>query len=136
VEVRTLTSTTFGLDTCDWPGVKQFLRLERRITREGVTRTTTSYAVTSLPRHRADARRLLQLWRGRWDIENKAFWVRDMVFREDACRIRTGPAPHLMSVVRNAATTLLRALKIDNLSAALREHALKLHLLLHRLRII
>lgn len=116
--------------------MKQFLRLERRITRDGQTQSTTCYAVTSLSREQADAQRLLELWRGRWGIENQGFWVRDMVFGEDASRIRKGQAPHAMSVLRNSATTLLRALKIDNLTAALREHALKLHLLLHRLRIM
>lgn len=116
--------------------MKQFLRLERRITRDGVTRTTTSYAVTSLSRQQADAARLLGIWRGRWEIENRGFWVRDVVFGEDACRIRTGLAPYVLAVLRNFAITLLRALKITNLTAALREHALKLQLLLHRLRIM
>jgi hypothetical protein len=133
--VRTLTSTTWGIDTCQWPGVKQFLRLERRVMIDGQTRKTVQYAVTSLPRGKASAERLLTLWRDRWAIENKAFWLRDVVFREDACRIRTGSSPHVLSVVRNTAITLLRTLKVDNIAAAVREHALKLPLLLHRLRI-
>jgi hypothetical protein len=68
-----------------------------------------------------------------------------VVFREDACRIRTGSAPHVLSVVRNAAMfdswlkerllPLLRILNVDNIAAAVREHTLKLPLLLYRLRI-
>jgi predicted transposase YbfD/YdcC len=116
--------------------VKQFLRLQRRTIVHGEVRTTVQYAVTSLSRDQADAGRLLTLWRDRWAIENKAFWVRDVVFGEDRCRIRTGSAPHNMSVFRNAAITLLRALKVPNISAALRNHALKLNVLLHRLHII
>lgn len=101
-----------------------------------MTRTTTCYAVTSLSRTQADAERLLQLWRGRWAIENQGFWVRDVVFGEDASRIRRGHAPQAMSVFRNSTITLLRALKVNNLTAALREHTLKLNLLLDRLCII
>lgn len=130
-----MTTTTVGIDTCRWPGVKQFLRLERRVTVDGVTKRTVQYAVTSLSRDQADVARLLRLWRDRWAIENRAFWVRDEVFGEDASRIRTGLAPYVMSVFRNAAITLLRSLRVPNLAAALREHALKLPLLLNRLRI-
>lgn len=136
LERRTLTATTVGLDTCRWPGVRQFLRLRREVTIAGKTKITTQYAVTSLSRDQADATRLLRLWRSRWAIENRAFWVRDVVFREDASRIRTGWAPHVLSVVRNAAITLMRGLQVSNLAAALRQHALNVPLLLSRLGII
>lgn len=58
-----------------------------------------------------------------------------MVFGEDASRSRTGLAPHVLSVLRNSAITLLRGLIVSNLTAALREHALTRPLLLRRLRI-
>ena len=38
-----------------------------------------AYAITSLPPERADAARLLEIWRGHWGIENRLHWVRDMV---------------------------------------------------------
>ena len=132
-EVCTLTTTTVGVATCRWPGGQQFLRLERRVTVAGVTKRTVPYAVTSLSREQVNADRLLRRWRDRRAIENRAFWVRDAVFGEDASRIRTGQAPHVMSVFRNSAMTLLRSLKVSNLTAALRQHALKLPLLLNRL---
>jgi predicted transposase YbfD/YdcC len=77
------------------------------VTVDGVTKCNVQYAVTSLTREQADAARLLRLWRARWGIENRAFWVRDEVFGEDASRTRTGLPPHVMSVFRNAAITLL-----------------------------
>lgn len=95
-----------------------------------------SYAVTSLSRDQVDAATLLKLWRGRWEIENRLFWVRDVVFREDLSRIRTGTAYTTMSVFRNAGITLLRALKVPEITAALREHAVKLNVLLQRLNIV
>ena len=135
LEVRTLTATTIGIDMCDWPAVKQFLRLERQTTINNTTTTRVQYAATSLPREQAGAAQLLKLWRGRWEIES-TFWVKDAVFREDHSRIRTGLAPRAMSAVRNAAINILRTLKVPNLAAARRENALKVNLLLSRLGII
>lgn len=135
VETRTLTSTTVGIDTCDWPGVKQMLRLERTTTSKSQTKTTVSYAVTSASREQANAPQLLKWWRGRWEIES-TYWVRDQVFGEDHHRSRTGSAPFALSQIRNAAINFCRTLKLGNIQAALREHALKLDVLLIRLRIV
>jgi hypothetical protein len=70
IGTRTLTSTTVGIATCDWPGVKQMLRLERTTSYKGQTKTTVSYAITSASRKQADAQTLLGWWRGRWEIES------------------------------------------------------------------
>lgn len=135
IETRTLTSTTVGLDTCDWPGVRQFVRLERVTTEKGVTRRTISYAITSASRAAADAQTLLASWRGRWGLES-VFWIRDAVLREDHSRIRTRGAPFVMSHIRNALITLCRELGLENAAATVREHALKLDVLLARLGIV
>ena len=135
IETRTLTSTTVGLDTCDWPGVRQMLRLERTTTYQGATKTTVSYAITSASRDQADAHTLLAWWRGRWEIESH-FWIRDVVLGEDASRIRTQAAPFVLGHIRNATINLCRVMKLDNIRAAIREHALKLDVLLARLGIV
>lgn len=109
IETRTLTSTTVGVDTCDWPGLSQMLRLERIVTAKGVTRRTVSYAVTSAPRPQASTDDLLRSWRGRWGIES-TFWIKDAVLREDHSRIRTGGAPLVMSHIRNVLINMCRAL--------------------------
>jgi hypothetical protein len=48
------------------------------------------------------------LVRGHWGIENRVHWVLDVVFHEDASRIRTGHAPQNMGVVRHIARNLVR----------------------------
>lgn len=101
----------------------------------GQTTTTVSYAVTSLSPERADAATLLKLWRSRWAIENKTFWVRDVVFGEDRCRIRTGRAPENFSILRNAAINYFRIRKVGNIAAALRKNAVQLAPLLSHLRL-
>lgn len=136
IETRTLTSTTVGLDTLDWPGVRQLLRLEREVVQKGVTRRTVSYAITSVSPERAAAATLLGWWRGRWQIENRVFWVRDVVLGEDHSRIRTGAAPFVMSHIRNTFINLCRRSGLTNIQQTMREHALKLPLLLARLRIL
>ena len=135
VERRTLSASTQDVAWADWPGLGQFLRLERSVPVHGETTTTVQYAITSLPPDRASPERLLDLWRGRWEIENRLFWVRDVAFREDHSRIRNGTAPLSMSLIKNAAMNTLRALKVPNITAALRENALKVPNLFHKLGI-
>ena len=123
LEKRRLSSSTRLNDYLDWPGVRQVCRLECRTRRRGAWTTEVRYAVTSVPRERADAATLLRWWRGLWQIENRLHWVRDETFGEDRSRIRTGSAPQAMAALRNLVINWLRLRKTDNIAAALRENA-------------
>ena len=123
VERRELTSTTMLNDHLKWPGVKQVCRLERTTTRRGKTTCDVAYAITSVPRAKADAARLLEWWRGHWGIENKVHWVRDETFGEDRSRVRTGAAPQVLAAVRNLVINWLRSHTIVNIAQAVRENA-------------
>jgi hypothetical protein len=81
--------------------------------------------VTSLPRERADARRLLGLARRHWGIENRLHHVRDVTLGEDACRVRSGAAPQALACLRNAALRLLGGINPGNTAAAIRHLAAK-----------
>lgn len=72
---------------------------------------------------RANPKRLLSLWQGRWGIENRLHWVRDVTFDEDRCQVRTGAAPQIMAAMRNLTISLLRLAAHLNIAAALRHHA-------------
>ena len=135
-ERRTLTSTTALNEFLDWPGVRQVYRLVRERTVRGVAETETVYGITSLSREKADAAKLLKLARSHWHIENRLFYVRDVTFGEDHCRVRGGSAPENLATVRNAAISLLRRQGVPNIAAVLREHALRLPRLLSRLGIV
>jgi hypothetical protein len=100
-------------------------RTERLVHHQGRTRREVAYAVTSLPPEQADPARLLELWRGHWGIENRAFWVRDVTMDEDRCQIRSGSAPQIMAALRNLAISLFRTGKEPNIAAALRRCATK-----------
>ena len=131
LERRTLTSTTALSDRAggkepylDWPHLGQCFKLVRERTTHGKTTSETVYGITSLTRAKADAERLLKLVRQHWSVE-MLFHVRDVTFGEDACRVRTGPAPFVLSALRNAAVTLLdqNPATAGNKAAALRRHA-------------
>jgi hypothetical protein len=52
-------------------------------------------------------------------------WVRDVVYAEDASRVRTGNAPRVMATLRNVSISLLRLAGVTNIAAALRHNARK-----------
>jgi len=118
-----LTVTNRCQHTVDWPGLQQVCRLERTVCCGQEPSTTVAFAITSLPRRKAGARRLLQMWRRHWHIENRSHYVRDVTLGEDACRVRSGHAPQLLAALRNAVVSLLHARRAGNLAAALRNLA-------------
>lgn len=123
LERRTLTRDVALQGYVDWPDLAQAFKLVRQRTIRGQTTTETLYGITSLPGEAADAHMLLRLTRDHWGIENRVFHVRDVTMGEDACRVRTGSAPMILSALRNTALNLLRATGVSNIAAALRRHA-------------
>ena len=120
----------------DWPGLAQICRLTRRTLRNGKETTETQYAITSVPRDKADARKLLCWWRKHWDIENRLHWVRDTAYREDQCRVRHAKAAQNLAAFRNLAINFLRLGKTTNITAALRQNAYRIDQLLAKLGIV
>jgi len=128
VETRRLTTVSVAEAEVAWPGVAQVFLLERitgrgKSTRQGRVPTyerTLVWGVTSLPRERAGAQRLLALTRGHWGIENGSHWVRDCVFHEDAGQVPTGTVAQAMAAFRTAAISLLRAHGEPSLTTATR----------------
>jgi predicted transposase YbfD/YdcC len=55
------------------------------------------------------AKRLLQIVRSHWGIENQLHWVLDVVFDEDGCRTRKDNAPENLAIMRRFAFNIIRA---------------------------
>jgi len=55
------------------------------------------------------AKKLLEVVRAHWGIENNLHWVLDVLFDEDACRSRKGHAPENLAVIRKLAINALQA---------------------------
>ena len=124
-EERRLWSSTALNDYLDWPYLGQVCCVERRVTRKGIPRQETAYAITSMSPAQADAPRLQWVWRGHWGIENKLHYVRDVSMKEDASQVRTGSAPEVMATLRNVVVGLLRQTGATNIAPALRHYSYK-----------
>lgn len=122
LERRTLTATGALNTYLGWPGVQQAFRLVRERTFQGQTTVEIAYGITSLSRAQAPATQLLKLTRQHWGIES-LFHVRDVTFGEDACRVRTGCAPLVLSGLRNLCIHLLASAGCKNRAATQRRHA-------------
>lgn len=55
------------------------------------------------------ARRLLEVVRGHWDIENGLHWTLDVIFDEDACRTRKDHGPENLALLRRITINTFRA---------------------------
>jgi len=127
LETRTLVSSSALDETyLDFPGASQCFKLSRtrtlrdRATGETKTTRETVYGITSLPRERADAARLLELVRGHWGIENKVHHVRDQTMGEDASRVRKRSGPTTLATMRNVVLGVLRMTGATNRAARMR----------------
>jgi predicted transposase YbfD/YdcC len=55
------------------------------------------------------AKRLLQAVRSHWGIENRMHWLLDVVFHEDASRVRKDHGPENLAILRRLALNLIRS---------------------------
>lgn len=120
IEKRTIRLTSILTKHQDWQGLKQGFKLTRERTEQGKTTVEVVHGITSLSRERADARKMLQLTRGHWGIENGLHYRRDVTMGEDQSRIRRGGAPQVMAALRNSVSHLLQDMAAPSLASALR----------------
>ncbi len=91
-------------DTPLWAGLRSIGLVERRCivgTTESVERR---YFINSIP---AQAKPFANAVRGHWGVENRLHWRLDVIFREDASRIRKANAPAIMTAIRHLSLNLL-----------------------------
>ncbi len=110
LEKYTLTSSALLNATSDWPSLGQVFQLGREVTYLKARKTTREiwYGITNLPRAAASARRLLDLNRKHWVIENQLHYCRDVTFHEDACVLRHPRVAQAIAVLNNLVLGLLR----------------------------
>ena len=108
-----------------WPLLRQVARLTRTVTvrKTGKTTREVVYLITDLTQIQASPRRLLDLVRGHWSIENGSHYVRDVSFGEDRSRLHTGSAPQSMAALRNLAITLIHRSGSFQIAASRRHFA-------------
>lgn len=122
LETRELWASSELNGYVDFPHVGQVLVVRRTVLRGRAVVPTveTSVGITSLTAARASAKRLLDLSRDHWAIENALHWVRDVTFDEDRSQVRTGHAPQILAAIRNTVVGVLRLAGATNIAAAIR----------------
>lgn len=111
IEERHLTVTGHldwldGKERRSWLDLRSLVHLRSvRHLADGSRSEEDRYWLSSLA---PDAEHLLKLVRGHWGIENQCHWVMDVVYGEDASRIRSGEAARNLSLLRRLGHNLLR----------------------------
>lgn len=90
-----------------WSGLTSIARIEsqRIIKKTGEVEKEDTYYISSLP---LDAGLILTSKREHWGVENKIHWLLDVVFKEDASRIRDRNSAQNFSVVRRLAINMIK----------------------------
>jgi predicted transposase YbfD/YdcC len=92
------------------PGFKDLAAIGRIVSEragtDGNTTTTNRYVALS---RRLTPRKLLEVVRAHWSIENQLHWTLDVVFDEDDARSRKNYAPENLAVLRRLALNILRS---------------------------
>ncbi|MGH3181331.1 MAG: ISAs1 family transposase [Streptosporangiaceae bacterium] len=96
------------------------VRRGKRWVRKQVKSAIAVFIITSLDAREAAPVHLAGYVRSHWTIENKVHYVRDVTFREDASRVRTGPRPRIMATLRNLAIGLIRQAGYTKIAATIR----------------
>ena len=105
IEIRRCAVSAEVVAHLAWPGAAQVMRIERVREIAGRATTETAYFVTSLPAAQAGPRRLLDLARAHWGVENRLHWRRDVSMNEERCRVRAGA--HALAALRNLVLSIL-----------------------------
>jgi predicted transposase YbfD/YdcC len=123
IEKRSLTSSDELKGYNNWPGLWQVFELTRTVVikKTGEASQETVYGITSLSPEEASPKRLSEIVRNHWHIENKSHWVRDVTFDEDRSQVRSGNTPQVMASLRNTVIGLMRHSGIVNIASACRK---------------
>ena len=94
----------------DFPGLSSAIKIAKRVKhlKDGSVVESVQYAVSSLSD--LSPSKALSLVRGHWSIENTLFHVKDDSFGEDRHVLQKHSSGEILSLLRNAAVSLLRGM--------------------------
>lgn len=111
-EYRLLTDVTWLEQAKEWTNLRGVGMVHTTVEENGTAREDTRYFITSL----TELHEFSEAVRKHWSIENQLHWCLDVLFREDASKIRKDNAPLNMNVLRKCALSLLNQAKYGRLS--------------------
>ena len=108
LEERTITVSGLLNEYIDWHSVQQVFKLERRFTygNSGKVHHEIQYGLTSLNAKQATPKKLLEIARSEWGIENGLHYRRDVTFNEDKTRMTSKPMARSMTCINNLVIAL------------------------------
>jgi predicted transposase YbfD/YdcC len=122
LEVREIWTSTQMNDWFEqeWAGIAQVFRIRRTVTVKGEERRELVYGITNVPRKKANAKRLLELNRKHWWIENRLHYRRDVTLGEDASQVRSRGAPEVLAALNGGLLALLDFQGVKNVAKHMR----------------
>ena len=122
LEERTITVSSMLNDYLNWPKLGQVFKLERRVTTfyTGKVTCEVQYGLTSLTEEKASPKRLLEIVRSEWGIENGLHYRRDVTYEEDETRMTKKTMGRAMAIINNLVVSLLNSQGFDNHARARR----------------
>jgi predicted transposase YbfD/YdcC len=122
IEERRITVSSQLKDYVDWPYLEQVFKLDRRrlSVKAGEIKEETVYGITSLPKENANPKKLLEIARSEWGIENGLHYRRDVTFQEDRIRMTRGKAGRAMAAINNLVIGMLAFQRYANFAKARR----------------
>jgi predicted transposase YbfD/YdcC len=106
----------------EWAGIAQVFLIKRTVIEKGEERVEVVYGMTSLPRKKADAKRLLELNRKHWSIENRLHYRRDVTLGEDASQVRVKGAPEVLAALNGGILAFMDFLGVKNVAKQMRHY--------------
>ena len=95
-------------DLSKWNKLQSIFQITSLRTLGEQTTKQTRYFISSLVINDLEHRKLIDIIRSHWTIENQLHWVLDVCFKEDHSQVRSGYADQNFSVIRKLALNLLK----------------------------
>lgn len=121
---RTIKAAQVPAGMAGFPHVGQVVQIRRTRTVKAKKSVELVYLISDMDMIAARPEEIAAWVKGHWGIENRVHYVRDVTFREDASRIRTGSGPRVMATLRNLALGMQRAAGHVNIAAVCRRYQL------------
>jgi predicted transposase YbfD/YdcC len=136
LETRKIWTTTALNAYLDFPHVGQAFVIERHVTHKktGEYSREIAYGLTSRPPQQAHPRRVLQVNRGHWVVENSCHYVLDWNFDEDRSRIRVGHGPENITRLRRFAIGVIKSRGARSVAQKMRQLTRNVRLVFDYLR--
>jgi len=100
----------------EWIGLKRLIRIERYVSSSKGGRYEIAYYISDICSNKASF--FAKHTRNHWGIENRLYWVKDVILEEDASKITKGMAPENMSIIRNITCNIYRSHGFDSIKYA------------------